>query len=60
VRPGGAHTVTIERKPTGGMWATLAVTQTNAKGYWALRRPLVQGSTYRYRADGMVSATLRP
>jgi hypothetical protein len=36
------------------------VTRTNAKGYWALRRPLVQGSTYRYRADGMVSATLRP
>ena len=60
VRPGGAHTVTVERRPKGGAWATLAVTRTNAKGYWALRRPLVQGSSYRYRADGMVSATLRP
>ena len=60
VRPGAAHVVTIERRPKGGTWATLAVTRTNAKGYWAIRRPLVPGSSYRYRADGMVSATLRP
>jgi hypothetical protein len=52
--------VTIERRPKGGAWTTLAVTRTNAKGYWAIRRPLVQSSAYRYRADGMVSATLRP
>ena len=60
MRPGGAHTVTVERRPKGGAWATLAVVQTNPRGYWALRRPLVIGSAYRYRADGMVSATLRP
>ena len=42
VRPGGAHTVTVERKPKGGAWTTLAVTRTNGRGYWALRRPLAQ------------------
>ncbi|MET0817621.1 MAG: hypothetical protein ABWZ67_08690, partial [Solirubrobacteraceae bacterium] len=60
VRPGRAHTVTVERRPEGGAWATLAVARTNAKGYWAVRRPLLHGSSYRYRTDGMVSATLRP
>jgi hypothetical protein len=60
VRPGGAHTVIVERKPKAGVWSTLAVTRTNAKGYWTLRRPLTQGASYRYRADGRVSATLRP
>jgi Cellulase (glycosyl hydrolase family 5) len=60
VRPGGAHTVTVERKPKTGVWSTFAVTRTNARGYWTLRRPLTQGASYRYRADGRVSATLRP
>ena len=60
VRPGGAHTVTVERRSNGGEWSTLAVTRTNARGYWALRRPLARGASYRYRADGRVSATLRP
>ena len=60
VRPGGAHTVTIERKPNGGAWTTLAATRTDGRGYWALRRPLARTSSYRYRADGRRSATLRP
>jgi hypothetical protein len=60
VRPGGAHMVTVERKPSAGAWSTFAVTRTNARGYWTLRRPLTQGASYRYRADGRVSATLRP
>ena len=60
VRPGGAHTVTVERKPKRGAWSNLAVTRTNAKGYWTLRRPLTHGTSYRYRAGGRVSATLRP
>jgi hypothetical protein len=60
VRPGGAHTVTIERKPRNGIWARFAVTRTNGRGYWALSRTLTPGASYRYRADGRVSATLRP
>jgi hypothetical protein len=60
VRPGGAHAVTVERKLKTGVWSTFAVTRTNAKGYWSLRRLLTQGASYRYRADGRVSATLRP
>jgi hypothetical protein len=60
VRPGGAHTVTVQRRTQGGRWTTLAVTTTDRRGYWALRRPLARNSSYRYRADGRTSATLRP
>jgi hypothetical protein len=60
VRPGGAHTVTVERKANGGAWTTFAVTQTDDRGYWTLGRPLSRSSLYRYRADGRTSATLRP
>jgi hypothetical protein len=60
VRPGGAHTVTVERRSRGGSWRRLAVTRTNSRGYWTLKRRLSSGSFYRYRADGRVSATLRP
>ena len=60
MRPGGAHTVTVERKPNGGAWTPLATTITDGRGYWAVSRPLARSSVYRYRADGRVSATLRP
>jgi hypothetical protein len=60
VRPGGAHTVTVERKAKGGIWSTFAVTQTDGRGYWTLNRPLSHTSLYRYRADGRSSAALRP
>jgi hypothetical protein len=57
VRPGGAHTVTVERRRPGGPWTTLAVTTTDGRGYWTLRRRLAKGTSYRYRADGRTSAT---
>jgi hypothetical protein len=61
VRPGGAHTVTVERRPRGGRWAALAVVATDGRGYWTLARRLTAGASYRYRTDdGRVSATLRP
>jgi hypothetical protein len=60
VRPGGAHTVTVERRQNGGAWTTLAVTRTDGRGYWTLRRPLARSSAYRYRAAGRTSAALRP
>jgi hypothetical protein len=60
VRPGGAHAVTVERRPRGGAWRRLAVARTDSRGYWTLKRRLRAGTSYRYRADGRVSATLRP
>ena len=60
VRPGGSHTVTVERRSPAGVWSTLAVVQTSGRGFWVLKRPLTRGASYRYRADGRVSATLRP
>jgi hypothetical protein len=60
VRPGGAHTVTVERRRRNGMWTPFATTTTNRRGYWVLRRPLSKTSSYRYRADGRTSASLRP
>ena len=60
VRPGGAHTVTVERKRRNGTWTPFATTTTNRRGYWALRRPLSKTSSYRYRAGGRTSVTLRP
>jgi hypothetical protein len=60
VRPGGAHTVQVERRPRGGRWATLAVVATDARGYWTLQRRLTAGASYRFEADGRVSATLSP
>jgi hypothetical protein len=60
VRPGGAHTVTVQRKTQGGIWTPFATTTTDRRGYWALRRPLSRTSSYRYRAGGRTSATLRP
>ena len=59
VRPGGSHTVTVQRRPRNGAWRTLAVKRTNSRGYWTLNRRLTPGAAYRYRAAGRVSATLR-
>jgi hypothetical protein len=60
VRPGGPHTVTVQRRRRGGRWATLATPATDARGYWTLRRRISRGLYYRFRSDdGRVSATLR-
>jgi hypothetical protein len=59
VRPGGSHVVTVERRLRGRAWRTFAVVQTDARGYWSLRRGLTIGASYRYRAGGMVSAVRR-
>jgi hypothetical protein len=60
VRPGGAHRVTVERRPRGGRWARFAAVTTDGRGYWTLQRRLTAGTAYRFRTDdGRVSATLR-
>ena len=43
VRPGGAHTVTVERRPKGGAWATLAVTQDEREGLLGAAPPARAG-----------------
>jgi len=60
VRPGGAHTVTVQRRTAARRtWRKLAVVRTDRRGYWKLKRRLVRGTSYRYRAAGATSATLR-
>jgi hypothetical protein len=59
VRPGGAHTVEVERRLRGGAWRTFAMLTTGSRGYWTLQRRLTPGAWYRYGVDGRVSATLR-
>jgi hypothetical protein len=61
VRPGGTHTITVERRARGGRWGTLAVVTTDARGHWTLQRRLTATASYRFRADdGRLSATLSP
>jgi hypothetical protein len=60
VRPGGAHTVTVEHRPhRSGGWRRLAVVRTDSRGYWSLVRHLRPGTAYRFRSGGMASVTLR-
>jgi hypothetical protein len=60
VRPGGRHRVTIERRARGSKrWRRVARVRTNRRGYWALKRRLVKGSSYRYRVAGLTSASHR-
>ena len=61
VRPGLAHTVTVERRPRGGRWTPLTVVTTDIRGSWTLQRQLTARTAYRFRTDdGRVSATLTP
>jgi hypothetical protein len=59
VRPGGSHSVVVERRLRGGVWRPFAVVRTDGRGYWSLRRGLTIGAAYRYSADGRVSAVRR-
>jgi hypothetical protein len=59
VRPGGSHVVVVERRLRGGVWRPFAMVRTDGRGYWSLRRGLTLGASYRYRADGRVSAVRR-
>jgi hypothetical protein len=59
VRPGGAHSVTVQSRVGRGAWRTIATVRTSSRGYWSLRRSLTPGAYYRFRASGMTSATLR-
>jgi hypothetical protein len=60
VRPGGSHTVTVQRRPKGSSaWRKLATVKTDARGYWSIVRKLKRGTAYRFRVGSATSATLR-
>ena len=59
-RPGGAQTVRVERRLRGAkQYALLATVQTDARGYWTLRRRLARGARYRFRTATATSASFR-
>ena len=59
-RPGGAQTVQVERRLRGAkQYALLATVQTDARGYWTLRRRLARGARYRFRTATATSASFR-
>jgi hypothetical protein len=59
VRPGGAHSVLVQRRVGGGAWREFARVTTDARGYWSLKRRLTPGASYRYQAAGATSAVRR-
>jgi hypothetical protein len=60
VRPGGRHTITVQRKARNSKkWRRLATVRTDARGYWLVKRHLTRGASYRFRSSGATSATLR-
>jgi hypothetical protein len=62
VRPGGAHTVRVERKATArGRWRLVAQVPTGGAGYFSFRLPGRKPGYYRYRYDqpAGTSGTLR-
>ena len=61
VRPGGVHTVTVQRRIAGGAtnWETLATVQTDTDGSWQIPTTPVPFATYRSIAeDGTMSSAL--
>jgi hypothetical protein len=60
VRPGGRHTVTVQRRARHAhTWRRLATAHTDSRGYWSIVRHLKKGTAYRYKVTGATSAALR-
>jgi hypothetical protein len=59
-RPGGAQTVTVERRSRGAKrYVVIARLRTDARGYWTLKRRLSRGARYRFRTVAATSASFR-
>jgi hypothetical protein len=56
VRPGDAHTVTVERR-SGSSWRTLATVTTDARGQFRRDVRSSSAGTFRFRYDGGTSAS---
>jgi hypothetical protein len=56
VRPGGATTVTLERRSPSGRWARIVSVQTDRRGYFRRDVPMSRTTAFRFRyADGTSS-----
>jgi len=57
-RPGGQHTVMVQRRSAGSStWKTLVAVITDARGYWETSVPVVPGAVYRFVDGSVVSGT---
>jgi hypothetical protein len=56
VRPGGTHTVTIERRSASGTWRTLARAGTDPRGFFHRDVPARAGGAFRFRVGAQVSS----
>ena len=60
VRPGGAHVVSLQgRTGPGRPWTRLARLQTDARGFWTLRRSVVRRAQYRFAWAPPAAARVR-
>lgn len=59
VRPGGTHTVTIQRRTSTGRWATLTRAGTDHRGVFRREIRTRAGGTYRFTWSGGRSSTRR-
>ena len=60
VRPGGAHVVSLQgRTGPGRPWTRLARLETDARGFWTLRRPVVRRAQYRFAWAPPAAARVR-
>ncbi len=57
-RPGGKHTVTVQRRLKGSStWTTLKAVVTDSRGYWGLGVTRIKGATYRFTDGSVVSGS---
>ncbi len=60
-RPGGAQTVTVERRLRGATrYTAIARVRTDSRGYWTIKRRLSRDARYRFRTALATSASARP
>jgi hypothetical protein len=60
VRPRDAATVTVQRRAKGAKaWRTVKQVKPDSLGYWSWHTKLSKGASYRYRASGATSSTLK-
>jgi hypothetical protein len=60
VRSGGRHKVTVQQRAKGASkWKTIKRPNTDARGYWTLKRKLRSGTSYRFLNGKTASTALR-
>jgi hypothetical protein len=59
VRPGGRHTVTVERRSASGRWNAVTRVGTDARGFFRRDVTTASGGTYRFRYQSGTSSSRR-